>query len=120
TRSIGPLGAAGIALCLILSLTALPATLVIAGREAFWPFIPRVTGATDTDEARISDHPDASESVEEVPGSRGWQALGRRIAANPRPLWIVSVIALLAMTVGISGADTSLTQEEQLRAKPEA
>ena len=40
SASIGPLGAAGVAVALFLSLTLLPATLAIAGRRAFWPYIP--------------------------------------------------------------------------------
>ena len=42
SASIGPLGAAGVAVALFLSLTLLPATLALAGRRAFWPYIPRV------------------------------------------------------------------------------
>jgi RND superfamily putative drug exporter len=101
SASIGPLGAAGVAVALVLSLTLLPATLTIAGRRAFWPFVPR-PGARTHD-----DH-------------RAWRRLGRTIAARPRPLWIGSTIALVVLALGLTGLDTSLTQEQQLRGNLEA
>lgn len=109
TASIGPLGAAGIALALVLSLTVLPATLVIAGRRAFWPDVPRVApeGAVEDEAAELARH-------------RSWVALGRRIAANPRRLWVGSALVLAVLALGLTGIDTSLTQEQQLRGNPEA
>lgn len=107
TASIGPLGAAGICLALIFSLTMLPASLLIAGRRAFWPFIPRYEEGSEVgenDQAR----------------RRLWPAIGSRVAARPRPLWIGSVLLLVLLSLGLSQADTSLTQEEQLRAEPES
>jgi RND superfamily putative drug exporter len=101
SASIGPLGAAGIAVALVLSLTVLPATLVIVGRRAFWPLIPRYGQDTS------GDH-------------RAWRRLGARIAARPRPLWIGSALALAVLALGLAGLDTSLTQEDQLRGEPEA
>ncbi|MDA0185184.1 MMPL family transporter [Solirubrobacter phytolaccae] len=101
TASIGPLGAAGVATALVLSLTLLPATLVIAGRRAFWPRIPR--------------HGDSVENDHRV-----WRRLGNTIAARPRPLWVGSTIILLVLALGLTGLDTSLTQEQQLRGNPEA
>lgn len=103
TRSVGPLGAAGIGLALLFSLTVLPATLLIAGRRAFWPFIPRYRGAAEPDGER-----------------RFWPALGRAVSSRPRPLWVGSVLLLIVLSLALTGADTSLTQEEQLRAEPEA
>ena len=41
TQALGPLSAAGVVLAMLFSLTVLPATLLIAGRRAFWPRIPR-------------------------------------------------------------------------------
>jgi RND superfamily putative drug exporter len=101
SASIGPLGAAGIVLALSLSLTLLPATLVIAGRRAFWPFIPR-----------------PGDNLENA--HRAWRKLGGRIAQRPRPLWVGSTIVLIILALGLTGLDTSLTQEQQLRGDPEA
>lgn len=101
SASIGPLGAVGVAVALVLALTLLPATLTIAGRRAFWPIIPRKGDNTD------NDH-------------RAWRALGRRIASRPRPLWVGSTLVLAILALGLTGLDTSLTQEQQLRGNPEA
>jgi len=101
SASVGPLGAAGIAVALLMSLTVLPATLVIAGRRAFWPRIPR-HGQDTADDHRV------------------WRRLGDRIAARPRPLWVGSTIVLIVLALGLTGIDTSLTQEQQLRDDPEA
>lgn len=106
TASIGPLGAAGIALALIFSLTVLPATLLIVGRRAFWPFIPR-----------FEAHGEAGDDRQR---GKLWPAIGGRVASRPRPLWIGSVLLLVVLALGLGGADTSLTQEEQLRANPES
>jgi RND superfamily putative drug exporter len=101
SASIGPLGAAGIVVALALSLTLLPATLVIAGRRAFWPKVPR--NGDDLANAH-----------------RGWRRLGGVIAAHPRRLWVGSTAVLVVLALGLTGLDTSLTQEQQLRGDPEA
>lgn len=107
TASIGPLGALGVALALALSLTALPATLTIAGRRAFWPFIPRVRAAGDGDG--------------DAPVQRGgWARLAAAVGRRPRPLWIGATVVLAVLALGLTGIDTSLTQEQQLRDDPEA
>ena len=40
-NALGPLAAAGVFLAMVFSLTLLPATLLIVGRRAFWPRVPR-------------------------------------------------------------------------------
>ncbi len=107
TASIGPLGAVGVALALALSLTVLPATLVLAGRRAFWPYVPRVSDAAPDPADDDRDH-------------RVWRALGRRIEAHPRRLWLGATAVLVVLALGLTGIDTSLTQEQQLRGNPEA
>jgi len=101
SASIGPLGAAGVFVALVLAVTLLPATLVIAGRRAFWPRIPRHGDDTS------SDH-------------RVWHRLGGVIAKRPRPLWVGSTVVLVILALGLTGLDTSLTQEQSLRGNPEA
>ena len=41
TNGLGPIGAMGVALAMLAMLTLLPCALVIGGRRAFWPFVPR-------------------------------------------------------------------------------
>src|SRR6478609_2631737 len=101
SASIGPLGAAGVAVALFLSLTLLPATLALAGRRAFWPYIPRVG--------------DDLASTHKV-----WHRLGGAISRRPRRLWAGSSLVLVVLALGLTGLDPSLTQEQQLRGNPEA
>ena len=103
TRAIGPLGAAGVAIAVVLSVTLLPATLLIVGRRAFWPFVPRVGD-------------EAGRGV----GRRVWRRLARRIAARPRRIWLGATAVLAVLALGLTGLDTTLTQEEQFRDEPEA
>ena len=44
TAGLGPVGAMGVAVAAAAMLTVLPALLLIGGRRAFWPFVPRSTG----------------------------------------------------------------------------
>ncbi|MDO8189023.1 MMPL family transporter [Conexibacter sp. JD483] len=114
TASIGPLGAVGVALALLLSLTVLPATLVLVGRRAFWPYVPRVVAASAPGAATPRDPADDPRE------HRIWHALGRRIEAHPRRLWLGATAILAVLALGLTGIDTSLTQEQQLRGNPEA
>ena len=41
TAGLGPIGALGVAVAMLVMITALPALLLLGGRWAFWPFIPR-------------------------------------------------------------------------------
>jgi RND superfamily putative drug exporter len=49
TRGLAPIAAIGVALAMLSNLTLLPAFLLIFGRRAFWPFVPRA-GSTGADE----------------------------------------------------------------------
>ncbi|MFI5929097.1 MMPL family transporter [Micromonospora sp. NPDC051543] len=83
TRGLGPVCAIGIAIGLFAMLTLLPALLVICGRWLFWPVRP-TAGATD---GRTG---------------RGWDAVGRRVAARPRLVWIGTTLALAIMALGLT------------------
>ena len=102
TQAIGPLGAAGVALAMTFSLTALPAALLIAGRRAFWPSIPR---------ARVGE-PSAQRGV--------FARLAERIPRRPRVLWVGSTLALVLLGLGLTGLDTTLTQQQQFTDDVEA
>ncbi len=74
TAGLGPVGAMGIAVAAIAMLTVLPALLLIGGRRAFWPFVPRY-GSEDT-------------------AARGaWLRLGRWIEPRHRRVWIGTTLA---------------------------
>jgi RND superfamily putative drug exporter len=97
TAGLGPIGATGIAIAMVSMLTVLPAILVIAGRWAFWPFIPHV----------------GDQKADETHGI--WRRIGERIGSAPRRVWIVTTIVLLAMTLGWLNLDTGLTQTNNFR-----
>ena len=67
TSGLGPIGALGVAVAMVAMLTLLPAWLVIWGRRAFWPRIPRY----------------GTEGVDETHGA--WRRVGERVAAQPAP-----------------------------------
>jgi RND superfamily putative drug exporter len=97
TAGLGPIGATGIAIAMVSMLTALPAVLVIAGRWAFWPFIPHV-----------GDH-----KADETHGV--WRRIGEGIARGPRRVWIGTVAVLAVMALGWLNLDTGLTQTNNFR-----
>ncbi len=91
TAGLGPIGAMGIAVAMIAMLTLLPALLVIFGRRAFWPFIPRF----------------GAEGADETHGR--WRAIGNRVAARPRRFAVVTTVLLLIMAAGLLNFSDGLT-----------
>jgi RND superfamily putative drug exporter len=80
---LGPVGAVGIVAALVVTLTFLPAFLVLFGRRVFWPFVPKF----------------GSELVE----TKGmWGKIARFVGRNARKAWIVSTAALLVMAYGMT------------------
>jgi putative drug exporter of the RND superfamily len=101
-RGLGPVAAVGIVFAMLSMLTFLPALLVLVGRPAFWPLVPR-TG-TPHDEA-----------------AGPWGRLGRRIARRPRTVWLTTAVVLGALWVGMLTLDAGgLSNEDQFRGTPES
>jgi RND superfamily putative drug exporter len=80
---LGPVGAVGIVAALVVTLTFLPAFLVLFGRRVFWPFIPKF----------------GSEIVE-IKGL--WGKVAAFVGRNARKAWITSTAILLVMAYGIT------------------
>jgi RND superfamily putative drug exporter len=101
TAGLGPVGAMGVAVAATAMLTALPALLVLGGRRAFWPFVPRFDG----------------EGVETgIAWRRGfWGRLGAWIERRHRAVWIGTTLALVAVALGTLTLDTSLTTGNAFR-----
>ncbi len=97
TAGLGPICAMGIALAMVSMLTLLPALLVVGGRRAFWPFIPRF----------------GREGADETHGM--WRRIGERVARRPRPIWIGSFAVLVVLALGSLQVDTGLTSGNQFR-----
>jgi RND superfamily putative drug exporter len=101
-QALGPLAAAGVFVAMILSLTLLPATLLIAGRGAFWPRIPRAGGAPPE------------------PLAGAWGRLGARVRRRPRPVWAAGMAGLLVLALGLIATNLGVAQVEQFPGKPDS
>lgn len=84
--ALGPVAAAGIVFSMAATLTFLPAMLMLVGRAAFWPRIPRpAPGAASEDSdlhARGRDYP-------------LWTRMAAIVRARPRIVWVVVTALLL-------------------------
>ncbi|MGL6279894.1 MAG: MMPL family transporter [Gaiella sp.] len=101
TAGLGPVGAMGITVAAVAMLTLLPALLLLGGRRAFWPFIPRF-GSEDS-------------------STRGaWLRLGRWIEPRHRRVWIGTAIALCVMSLGALTLDDELTSSNGFRGSVES
>ena len=79
-HGLGPVGAVGIVVALLAQVTFLPALLLVFGRAAFWPRVPR-SGAAGREESRV------------------WAGIGQRVARHPA--WTaLAVIAVLGVACG--------------------
>src|SRR5262245_65317921 len=84
TAGLGPVAAIGVAVALVAMLTILPALLVICGRRAFWPFIPRY-----------------QPGVAVVPEEHGrWRRLRDPSGRRPAPEGSASAVEPVAMAGG--------------------
>lgn len=102
TSGLGPIGALGVAVAMLAMLTLLPAWLLIWGRRAFWPRVPRF----------------GTEGVDETHGT--WRRVGDRVARSPRRVWIGTVALLLVLSLGLLNFDNGLTSGNGFRDDVEA
>jgi RND superfamily putative drug exporter len=82
-HGLGPVGAVGIVAALLAQATFLPALLLVTGRAAFWPRIPR-QGAAGRDQSRL------------------WAGIGTRVARHPAATALVLIVALGAACAGLA------------------
>ncbi len=101
TAGLGPVGAMGVAVAAIAMLTLLPALLLIGGRRAFWPFVPRA-------------------GSEERSRRGAWRRLGEWIERRHRPVWIVTALALGAVALGTLTLDDNVTTANAFRGDVES
>jgi RND superfamily putative drug exporter len=101
-QALGPLAAAGVFLAMVFSLTLLPATLLIAGRRAFWPRIPHAGGQV------------------RAPLEGAWGRLGARVRRRPRPVWAGGLAVLIVLALGLTQTSLGVAQGEQFAGEPEA
>ncbi|MEV7646284.1 MMPL family transporter [Arthrobacter sp. NPDC089319] len=93
-RSLGPIAAIGIVFAVLAALTFLPAVLLLTGRSAFWPIVPRP-----------GHHAHVARSENAVAGTEGmrglWLRVANLVARRPRATWMVSVLLLVAGATGV-------------------
>ncbi len=100
-QALGPIGIVAILSALLLTLTLLPAILVLVGRRIFWPFIPHVGAGVDE--------------------SKGiWGRIGERIERMPRRIWIPTTVLLIVLSLGVTQYSISFSQADQFTNQPEA
>ncbi len=102
TRGLGPIGAMGVALAVLSGLTLLPALLMIAGRGAFWPYIPRV----------------GSEGADPAHGL--WRRIAGRVDRGHRPIALVTIVLLGVLCLGLLSFNTGLTSGNSFRGEVES
>ncbi|WP_240645810.1 MMPL family transporter [Georgenia sp. SYP-B2076] len=132
--SLGPVGAIGIAASVLAALTLLPAMLLVPGRRAraiFWPRTPQLAHAVP---GAAADAGPAAPSTAHVASDRGrgtatgarrglWQRVADLVARRDRPVWVVTVLVLLAAAAfvptfraqGTSDTDVFLGDVESVR-----
>lgn len=84
-KALGPVGGIGIAFAMLSALTFLPSILLVAGKGAFWPRMPKKVGAKLSLE---KSHPI-------------WSKIGLFVKKYPRPIWIVSLAVLIIAMSGV-------------------
>ncbi len=94
-KSLGPVGAIGIACAVVAMLVFLPALLMLFGRYWFWPFVPR--------------HDD------DVSHERGlWGRVARLVGRRPRMVWVTTALVLTGAALFATQLDNDgLTTAEQ-------
>jgi RND superfamily putative drug exporter len=102
TRGLGPIGAMGVALAMISALTLLPALLAMAGRRAFWPFIPRY-GAAGAD---------AEHGL--------WRRIADYVERRHRQIAPLAVLGLAVLCLGLLDYNTNLTNGNEFRGEVES
>ena len=110
-RSLGPIGAFGIAFSLLAALTFLPAVLALLGRKAFWPFMPKYNPEHESKNIKTG-----------VEGTKGlWRSLPLKITANARMVWVVFVLALVLAALALPSFKASgVSQSQTILGKSQA
>jgi len=111
-KDLGPVAALGIAFSYLAAMTFLPALLVLLGRGAFWPFRPKLLPDSAERLANLST------GLEDRRGL--WRKVPAFIAAHPRLIWLVCVVALGCFALatpqfkanGVSQTDTILGKSD--------
>lgn len=97
-HGLGPVGAVAIVSALLAQTTFLPALLLVVGRRAFWPSVPRPGEADDP--------------------SGLWASIGARVARHPLRVALCVVVVLGAASVGLVALRTDNSPLSDLKGHP--
>ncbi len=98
-HGLGPVGAVSIVAALLAQTTFLPALLLVTGRPAFWPRIPR-SGAAGREESRV------------------WAGIGTRIARHPAATALVFIVLLGAACAGLASLRIDNNPVDNVKGNP--
>jgi RND superfamily putative drug exporter len=101
TRSLGVQAASGLVVALLFVLIVLPPLLAVLGPKLFWPFIPK---------------PDGTRAVD----SGGWRRVAAWVSDHARPVVVVTVVALAALSAALSAVPLGLSQIDQFRIRSDS
>jgi len=94
-QGLGPVGAIGIAFSVLVSLTLLPAALLLLGRKAYWPI-----------------HPDHGTEHTDTRGL--WGRVARLIGRQARVVWLVTFVVLGAAATLVTQLDEDQVPQTEL------
>ena len=98
-HGLGPVGAVSIVAALLAQITFLPALLLVVGRAAFWPRVPRY-GQPGREASRV------------------WTGVGGRVARHPAPVAIAAVVLLGALATGLAALHVNNSPLADLKGHP--
>jgi RND superfamily putative drug exporter len=98
-HGLGPVGAVAIVSALLAQTTLLPALLLVCGRAAFWPRVPR-HGQAGREESRL------------------WSGIGARVAKHPGRIALCAVVLLGAACVGLVSLRADNNPLDNLKGDP--
>jgi RND superfamily putative drug exporter len=103
TRGLGPIAAMGVGVALLSGLTLLPSLLLIAGRRAFWPFVPHQTayGA-----------PEVKRGI--------WRRVAGRVDRRHRPIALAATALLVLLCLGLTSLNGGLDSGNSFRNRVES
>jgi RND superfamily putative drug exporter len=126
-RSLGPVGAIGIASAYLAAFTLLPLLLLVAGRRSrvlFWPRVPRpeigvhaagpaaepvVVGGTGP--AHHGTHVAPGSDADPAPAAGLWGRLARGVGRRDRVVWVVTTVVLLGFAAFLPTFQASGTSQ---------
>ncbi len=93
-RSLGPIAALGIAFAFLSTVSLMPAFLVLFGRNAFWPFKPKLLSLNS--EIKYNQLKNGLEDRSGI-----WHKIPLFVSINYRKIWIILTIVLLVCSYGL-------------------